>query len=373
MNNPRIDWNALSPKHAPELVRIAQDLFSEGGPFEVSAETMAAQTSRTSTEAKSLLIDLSPPLLKMSVKTCPNCQTELTADDVQMESCPHCRERYAEHNGIQTGEKFAYHAARTRDVTWVLALHGMNTRGAWQEEFNWRVATAYGRSVPVSIYKYGLARPGAAWRPSLRSNVKRLIARISKLQGDADNNGFNGPPDVIAHSLGTWLIGHALQWCPSLKIGRLITVGSILRPDFDWASVINRGQVEAVLNHYGTKDFWAGITHFVIPDSGPSGRRGFNSEAPIKQVSQENYGHSDYFLEKNLATSFEKIWRPFLTNQNNSAERIEIFAESSPTEWQPSSWIFQATILPPILLAVYWVCLGTIICLTLLGAYQVFR
>jgi hypothetical protein len=117
---------------------------------------------------------------------------------------------------------------------------------------------------------------------------------------------------------------------------------------------------------------WAGIAHFVIPDSGPSGRRGFNSGAPITQVREEDYGHSDYFLEQNLGTVFEKVWCPFL-NQNHSNERIEIFAESSQIEWQPTLWILRATILPPILLAAYWTFFGTLVCSCLLGLYEIWR
>lgn len=39
-----------------------------------------------------------------------------------------------------------------------------------------------------------------------------------------------------------------------LNLGRVITAGSIIPPDFDWDRLIASGRVEAVLNHVGAKD-----------------------------------------------------------------------------------------------------------------------
>ena len=366
MSVPHIDWDALLRKHSAELVDAATRLFSVGGPFRVSAEDMAAGTSRPVAEAQALLNELCPPLEKELVLACPNCRTELTDDEPSLDVCPDCRQPFADNGGVLQSQGFVYRAPRSRDVIWVLALHGMNTRGAWQEEFNWRVSTAYSRSVPVAIYKYGLVRPGAVWRPSLRAKVEEVVSKIEELRGDTSQSGFSGPPDVIAHSLGTWLIGHALLWYPSLRIGRLILTGSILRPDFDWARILAGGQVEAVLNHFGSEDFWARIAHFAIPDSGPSGRRGFNAGNDVTQVCAQGFGHSDFFLQKNLGTVFENVWRPFLTSQLV----VEISASAGPSAWASAPWILRATILPLLLLTVYWAIVGALVAACLLGLYD---
>jgi hypothetical protein len=366
MTVPRIDWDALGGKHNSELVDAARRLFSIGGPFQISAVDFAAETTRPALEAEKLLAELCPPLEKVSSLSCPNCDIELSDEERRLEFCPNCSQSYAENGGLRQTCRFVYNTVRSRDVIWALALHGMNTRGAWQEELNWRVSTAYGRSVPVAIYKYGLVRPGAIWRPSLRAKIEDVASKIAELRGDTFQSGFSGPPDVIAHSLGTWLIGHALQWYPSLRIGRLILTGSILRPDFDWARILARGQVEAILNHYGSEDFWARIAHFVIPDSGPSGRRGFNAGNDVTQVCAQGFGHSDFFLQKNLGTVFENVWRPFLTSQLV----VEISASAEPSEWAPAPWILRATILPLILLTVYWAIVGALVGACLLGLYD---
>lgn len=369
MTLPQIDWNVLGQKHAAPLIEAVKSLFAQGGPFEISAETLTSQTSRPAEEAEALLDALCPPLKKMAVLSCPNCNSILSDDESRLETCPSCHEEYTEHRGVQVSQTFAYEAARSRDVVWVLALHGMNTRGAWQEEFNWRVSTAYGRSVPVAIYKYGLVTSGAIWRPSLRRMVTRLESRIHALLGDAEGNGFTGRPDVIAHSLGTWLIGHALQRNPFLKVGRVILTGSILRPDFDWGTLLARGQVEAVLNHYGSSDFWAGIAHFFIPDSGPSGRIGFNNSADITQACAEGFGHSDFFTSRNLGTVFEETWRPFLIGQTT----IDIAAATGTSAWLPMPWIFRATLIPLFLLAICWASAAALLFSCALGIYEACR
>jgi hypothetical protein len=68
-----------------------------------------------------------------------------------------------------------------------------------------------------------------------------------------------------------------------------------MRSTVRWARLIERGQAEAVLNHFGAKDFWARIAHDVIPDSGPSGRDGFNANPRIVQKRADGFGHSDLF------------------------------------------------------------------------------
>jgi hypothetical protein len=112
------------------------------------------------------------------------------------------------------------------------------------------------------------------WRR--RSLVRKLARQIEGLAGEREHDRLGRRPDVIAHSFGTWMLGHALASTDpevaDLAVGRVVLLGSILRPNFPWAEIIARGRAEAVLNHYGTADSWAGIGGYVIYDAGPSGR-----------------------------------------------------------------------------------------------------
>jgi hypothetical protein len=364
MSGPTVDWNKLKERYGDELITTTRRLFAEGGPFTTTAEELVSENNSRKPDAERLLKELCPPLQAESTLGCPNCKDPIDTDDARLGVCPHCHERFDEHGGVVVSQIYAYSVLPTRDVTWVLALHGMNTRGAWQEEFNWRVSTAYLRSVPVAIYKYGLVRPGALWLPSLRRLSEELAAKIVKLKGVTEENGFAGPPDVIAHSLGTWLLGHALLWNPSLKVGRIILTGSILRPDFDWATLIARGQVEAVLDHYGMKDRW--VAHYAIPDSGPSGRVGFNAHVPVVQACEPEFKHSDFFSEKNLPEVFEKVWRPFLTMP--AGDLLNSYA-SSGAKWRQARWIYRATLLRSVLLTAFWGSLAVLMCFCIVGGF----
>ena len=367
MRVAEISWEELSRKYPTELVQAVRRLFERGGPFETSGLELSSETSCSPEVGERLLKALSPPLLVRNVVQCSLCRFEILDDAHDQRYCPNGHE-ITDPESLRRSLVFAFDAARTRDVRWVLALHGMNSNGAWQEQFNWRIATAYGRSVPVAIYKYGMVRPGALSRWYLGRLTRDVTSRFDRLQGQTEVDGFGGPPDVIAHSLGTWLIGHALLRNSGLKIGRLILTGSILRPDFCWQALISSGQVQAVLNHYGTEDIWAGMAHFVIPDSGPSGRIGFVADAPIVQVRAAGFAHSDFFLEDNLPRVFESTWHPFLTSAGSDLRSL---ANYEAAEWSESPWPLRATVLPVLLMSIWWCGVSAgIFCLGL-GIYRI--
>lgn len=368
MSESKPDWDEIGRRYPPNLVSAVRSLFSKQERFSITATALAITAAAGEDDATSLLVQLCPPLEEEALLSCPCCSLAITEEEASHDTCSSCGNVFAEHGGVKIAKIFAYHSRRSRDVAWAIAIHGMNTRGAWQEQLNWRVSTTYSRSVPVAIYKYGIVRPGALWKPALLKKMRRIAAKVAVLQGDSERGGFVGRPDVIAHSLGTWLIGHALRDDASLVVGRVILTGSILRPDFDWKALINRGQVEAVLNHYGTKDFWAAIAHFVIPDSGPSGRRGFNPDVPVQQVRAEGFGHSDFFLDKNLPDVFEKIWRPFLSNPNICSLPTAACEEM----WRPAPWLLRATALRIFLLFTFWGLLALASTCLIVGAYELF-
>lgn len=369
MRAPAIPWEELSREYPIELVQAVSRLFERGGPFETSGLELSSETACNPEVGEGLLWAISPPLWARNSLRCATCRFEIPDNAQHQRYCPNGHD-ITDSESLRRSWIFAFDAARTRDVKWVLALHGMNTSGAWQEEFNWRVATAYGRSVPVAIYKYGIVRPGALSRWYLGRLTRDVNSKFDRLRGQTEADGFGGPPDVIAHSLGTWLIGHALLQNSDLRIGRLILTGSILRPDFCWQALISKGQVQAVLNHYGTKDLWAGLAHFVIPDSGPSGRIGFTADAPIVQVRASGFAHSDYFTNDNLPRVFEETWQPFLTSAETDLTTLSIHESA---KWSESPWPLRATILTELLILIWWttVLVGTI-CLGL-GIYRILQ
>ncbi len=331
-------WRELRARHPKALVRQLRSFADRGGPFRLTDAELAAPTSEEAKAARALLRD---PLLTVWLReetelTCPEGGEELTEEEAAGPVCPNHPEIAFSQTPVERTTFFVHDAPPTRDVPWVLALHGMNTRGAWQEELNWRVSMTYGRMVPVAIYKYGKILPGAVLRFRQRRIMAGLIERIRRLAGETSTSGFGDRPDVLAHSFGTWLLGHALTAYPKLRVGRVILLGSILRPDFDWSSLIKRGQVQAVLNHHGTADGWVRIAQRFIPCSGPSGRRGFDDPAVLNRPAKD-FGHSQFFEDHVLPGLFKTVWGPFLTAAPETLRDLPGLTRPSAT-WRPGHW-----------------------------------
>jgi len=331
-------WSDLKTRHPEALVRELRSFAERGGPFRLTALDLAAPTQEDAEDAHALLRDplLADWLLEETELTCPEGGEELSPEEAAETVCPNHPEIDFSETPVEKTTFFVHDAPPTRDVRWVLALHGMNTRGPWQEELNWRVSMTYGRMVPVAIYKYGRVWSGAVFRSRQHRIMEELIARIRRLAGETSASGFGDRPDVIAHSFGTWLLGHALVSDPDLRVGRVILLGSILRPDFDWSRLIRRKQVEAVLNHHGTKDGWVRIAQRFIPCSGPSGRRGFDDPAVLNRPA-EGFGHSQFFEEDVLPGLFEEVWGPFLTAAPETLPELPGLARP-PGDWRRGRW-----------------------------------
>lgn len=372
MSSQRIDWDALECSYPKKLVKELRKYLDQTGPLELSAEDLTAEVPEADELMATTLLRAVASLgvlIQERRFICPECDEKLTAEDAEARICK-TLERPFSGKDLQEIFVFTRSSISSRDVRWVLALHGMNTRGAWQEDFNWLISTTYSHMVPVAIYKYGIVRPGAFFRFRHQSLSLDLAARIKRLVGQTEKSGFGRRPDVIAHSLGTLVLGHALRGDSSLRVGRVILTGSILRPDFNWSELTNRGQVQAVLNNYGTKDFWALVAHYFIPDSGPSGREGFNDQKGVINVAARGFKHSDFFQPRHMSQQFETLWRPFLTLPLEELPSIVDRSEKA-RHWEQASWFLRATLLRLLLIT----CVGAIALLFLsslvVGFFQI--
>lgn len=364
-------WDELAAGYPRELVESIRSRVDSGESFELLAEQFVAKNPKWLEEGRKLLEALvARGLLGKTVRYLCRCGKNLTEAEAAGDICPYCEQAFVDIGKPQARTFYVQSGRRRRDVRWVLVLHGMNTRGAWQEELNWLVSRTYGRSVPTAIYKYGVVRPGAILGFRLRALTRQLTARIVRLCGQTEKTGFGGIPDVIAHSLGTWLLGHALQKNPTLRVGRIILTGSILRPDFDWTALIAKGQVEAVLCHYGTKDFWARIAHYVIPDSGPSGRRGFNDRIGVVHFKSAGVHHSDFFLEERMPVFYRDVWQSFLTSPVPGSVQKD---EQPAKPWRPAIWPLRARLLRWLILIIATAALILALAIFAEGSITLFR
>jgi hypothetical protein len=254
--------------------------------------------------------------------------------DAEANQCPRCHADFRETDDYPVeGSVYRSPVAVSRSVPWLIAVHGFNTRGPWQEEFSWRIAHRFKYHAPVLIYKYGLVRFGVLFRWRHRALARQLSQRIRNAVTYARKSQIEEPPDIVIHSFGSQLFRLVLEMPESvdLRFGRVIAVGSVIRPDFDWSSYISSGQVEAVLCKCGAKDGAVPFAQFFIPNTGPGARHGFQDPAVIN-IRNVEYGHSTAFAEEELARNLDRggLWDRFFR------EPIETFADS--TKFQPGAW-----------------------------------
>jgi hypothetical protein len=339
----RPDWASLRAFHPSALVTALQVLEGGGGHLRITADDLSGRANTSESAASRLLDELASSgwLRPMEQIRCPDieCGAPLSEPPKDGAACPICRQYFADIGPPIVQVVYSREEPRPRLIEWLVTLHGMNTRGDWQQKLNWLVSLAYGRAIPIEIYKYGMIRPGVLFRWRQRQLRDKVIRQIRAKSQEIEPTGRNPKPDVIAHSFGTWLLAHALQYDPQLKVGRVILTGSVLRPDFDWQTLIENGQVEAVLNHCGGRDFPVAITHFFIPDSGPAGRRGFDTPGPLN-VSAPQFKHSTFF-GPDMEGAIENVWIPFLTS-SNPATCLQGFRPTSA--WREAPWLLRANL-----------------------------
>ena len=333
------DWDALAAGRSSSLVSLLRSRY-EAGSFATTAIDLANDASSSSyqcspNEAAALLDSCGPWLDRLEEQ-----QPAVEDPETGIWSEPATTIRYEYRGGV------------TRRIPWMLFVHGMGTKGEWQQHLAFDMAAWQGTAPPSFIVKYGIIGPGAFFGFRRRQLAANLVEELTTVAKRADRYNAGAVPDVVAHSLGTWLLGHVLldqldrPDAERIRVGRVILTGCILRPDFPWAELQSEGIVADVLNHYGTADKVVPLAHMTVGDSGPSGRRGFDIGPPsgplrVLNVAAHDYEHSDVLdPTKDAYDRFMDVWRPFLTNPVGHAGRgIEI---TNPTKrWRALPWPFR--------------------------------
>ena len=213
--------------------------------------------------------------------------------------------------------------------------------------------------MPTFIHKYGRIIVGVIlWfrRAKFKDDLRKRILELVRL---AREQRLPARPDVVAHSFGTWLLGHVLldemaRADPQFKIGRVILTGSILRPDFPWEELQRAGLVEDVLNHYATNDPVVPWAHWTIWDSGPSGRRGFDPPQSacegreVINVRAAPKGHSGATSDSERYGNYGAVWTPFLTDPQGQAS-LRLQADIPARRWRQAWWPLRGSVFPVIM------------------------
>jgi hypothetical protein len=167
------------------------------------------------------------------------------------------------------------------------------------------------------------------WRRRL-SCARRLKIALETLAPD-------GSPNIIAHSLGTFLIGHVLQKYPDLRLGNVVLVSNVLPRNFPWSRLLTQRPscVSGVRSEFGTADLVVravGKIRWLARDLGDAGAFGFKeikrwthtlkspvlkcdrcdaAPAKVHNVPLREFEHSEVFLGSRHA---RELWLPIFWN-----------------------------------------------------------
>lgn len=326
-----IDWDALVIKFGECASELRKSVSGGGRSYLVSE--LVNKTGSDETTVKSMLdMVVDHGLLKrVQIWICPITKKCVLSEapEPRDTECPECGKALEGQRPTEDTQYVIVTPPR-RSIPAIITVHGMNTRGPWQEKLAQKLSSLHGRSIPMAVYKFGFVFSGVIFRRRQKKLTEKLITQLKLMSAELGDRPFGNRPDVIAHSFGTWLLHNALKSDDSLRVGHVILTGCVLPPDARWDDLGE--QVGPVLNHYGAKDPWTRVAGYIIPGSGPSGRRGFNKQANVVQVCEPDFGHSDFFLEKNLDRVFDRVWKPFLTSPASDIASLDsaVFGPTHP-------------------------------------------
>lgn len=181
----------------------------------------------------------------------------------------------------------------------IILIHGIRTRARWQNEIRAELERA-GFVVELTNYgRFDLIKfllPIWAFRltviDSVREQISVAIRRHPGLR-----------VSFIAHSFGTFVLGHILRASMGLKIERIVLCGSVLPYDFPFGEVVDGA---TIVNDVGGRDFLPALAERVTWGYGSSGTYGFHVPG-VRDRHHNELPHSGF-----LASDFcKEYWVPF--------------------------------------------------------------
>jgi serine/threonine-protein kinase len=188
----------------------------------------------------------------------------------------------------------------------IITLHGIRTNASWQRTFA-EIANGAGLSAHLDRWNFGYFSSLRFFLPWPRRAKVRWFRTTCEMEFPS-NHTPGSRPSIVAHSFGTYIVGYALLRYPYLRLNRVLLCGSILPTGFPWDVLLDRGQVQAVRNEYGSEDVWTKLVEWFVPGTGRSGALGFSAAHTRLEQERFSFAHSEYFERGHMSSN----WIPFL-------------------------------------------------------------
>lgn len=209
----------------------------------------------------------------------------------------------------------------------LFTIHGINTDGKWQEDFEEIFAPHYDYvRVKYENHEALFGIPQVLFGLGLKKAANTFLRIYDKYDNTPNYRRY-----VIAHSYGTVLSVYTMQKFPNVAFDRLIFLGSPLSSQLNWYSTTLEAKEFDLINEFGSKDRIVRMAKYIfwrkmLGDAGRSGFKGPNTHTVDQPLSKCKtcrhsrrtkvhnirlplFEHSDYFLSLGYART---LWLPRL-------------------------------------------------------------
>lgn len=179
----------------------------------------------------------------------------------------------------------------------IYSIHGIHSFGHWQGKLD-KYIKEQGSEFEHIEFKYNFYPVFSFLIPALRNREVKTF--ITELQ-DLANRNRTAEINIVAHSFGTFVTVKALEKIPlvtSPSIGRVVLCGSVLKSSYQLQKLINKHQIEGIVNDCGISDKALVFSQATVFGLGMAGKVGFkNTFAGLIQNRYFEGGHGLFFEE----------------------------------------------------------------------------